>query len=166
MAFGPDVERGSDWVVTVDTVFPHHTNPLGTLFGGRVLQLMDVNAAVACNRFSRRIAVTASTEPVDFRNPVYAGEILEVKSRVAWAGRTSMIVRCEARGENPTSGERRLCTIGHYNFVALDDARRPTEVPRLRVESDEERRHWEVGRRVREAILARRAEDARHPEDG
>lgn len=156
MPFDRDDVRSSEWVTTVDTVFPHHTNPLGTLFGGRVLQIMDVNAAIACNRFSRRIAVTASTEPIDFRNPVYVGEILEVRSRVAWVGSSSMIVRCEVQGENPTSGERRLCTIGHYNFVAIGDDGRPAPVPRLRVASPMEHGHWETGQRVRDDIERRR----------
>ena len=119
----------SDWVVTVDTVFPNQVNPLGTLFGGVVLQWMDINASVACVRFCRQASVTASTEPVDFRNPIYVGEIVEVKSRVAWTGRTSMIVRSEVHGENPITGERRLCTIGHLNFVAIGEDGRPTPVP-------------------------------------
>lgn len=156
MAIDPSETRASDWVTTVDTVFPHHANPVGTLFGGRALELMDVNASIACNRFCRRIAVTASTEPVDFRNPVRVGDILEVRSRVAWVGSTSMIVRCEVHSENPTSGERLLTTVGHLNFVAIDDQGRPARVPRLRVQTEMERRHFEVGRRVREAILKRR----------
>jgi acyl-CoA hydrolase len=148
--------RRSDWVTTVDTVFPHHANPLGTIFGGRVLELLDVNSAIACYRFARSVVVTASMEPVDFRNPVHVGEILEVRSRVAWAGRTSMIVRCEVFGENPLTGDRRLCTMGHLNFVALGADERPRPVPRLLVETDEEREHWDIAARVREAILARR----------
>ncbi len=148
--------RASDWVITVDTVFPNQTNPVGSVFGGRLLQLMDVNAAVACSRFCRQVVVTASTEPIDFRAPIHVGEIVEVKSRVAWTGTTSMIVRCEVHGENPLTGERRLCTIGHLNFVALGADGKPTPVPRLRVESDTERRHWETGQRVRDDIDRRR----------
>jgi acyl-CoA hydrolase len=151
-----DAPRRSDWVVTVDTVFPHHANPLGTIFGGRVLELLDVNAAIACQRFARSIVVTASTEPIDFRNPVWVGEILELRSRVAWTGRTSMIVRCEVFGENALTGERRLCTMGHMNFVALDDAGRPRPVPRLLAETELERQHHAEGARVRAAILLRR----------
>lgn len=152
--------RTADWVVAVDAVFPHHANPLGTLFGGRVLELMDVNASIACYRFSRTAVVTASAEPVDFRNPVYVGEILEVRSRVVWTGRTSMIVRAEVFGENPLSGDRRLCTIGHLNFVALDADGRPTPVPELLLRDEVERAHHREGARVREHILRRRAEQA------
>jgi len=156
MDSGPDEPVVSDWVITVDTIFPNQTNPVGSVFGGRLLQLMDVNAAAACTRFCRKVVVTASTEPIDFRAPIHVGEIVEVKSRVAWTGTTSMIVRCEVHGENPLTGERRLCTIGHLNFVALGDDGKPTPVPRLRVATAMEKRHWETGRRVREDIERRR----------
>jgi acyl-CoA hydrolase len=154
-----DGGRTADWVVTVDIVFPHHANTMGTLFGGRALELMDVNAAIACYRYARSAVVTASAEPIDFRNPVHVGEILDVRGRVVWAGRTSMIVRSELYGENPLSGDRRLCTVGHLTFVALDDAGRPTAVPRLRLESDQQRRHHAIGARVRAETLRRRAHD-------
>lgn len=151
-------ERVSEWITTFDTVFPNHVNPLGTLFGGRVLELMDINAAIACWRFCRLPSVTASTEPVDFRAPIYVGEIIELRSRVAYVGRTSMIVRCEVFGENPASGERRLCTVGHMNFVALGSDKKPTPVPPLRVETELERHHHRVAQAVKEGIAARRAQ--------
>ena len=151
------------WAVTLDIVFPNHANPLGTLFGGRVLELMDINASIACQRFCRHAVVTASTEPVDFRNPIYVGEIVELKSRVAWTGKTSMIVRCEVHGENPLSGERRLCTIGHLNFVAIGADGKPTPVPALEVATPLEQHHFEVAQAVREAMLLRRRQKAYAP---
>lgn len=154
----PQPAQPSAWVFTVDTVFPHHANPFGTLFGGRVLELMDVNASIACSRFCRMPAVTASTEAIDFRNPIFVGEIVEVRSRVAWAGRSSMIVRCEVHGENPLSGERRLCTIGHLNFVAIDKDFKPTAVPALLLTTELEHNHHRDAARVREAMELRRAQ--------
>ncbi|NBC95437.1 MAG: acyl-CoA thioesterase [Deinococcus-Thermus bacterium] len=159
MPIDPGETRRSPWLTSLSSVFPHHANPLGTLFGGHALQLMDVNASIACNRFCRHIAVTASSEPIDFRNPVRVGDILEVRSRVAWVGRTSMIVRTEVHSEHPTSGERRLTTVGHLNFVAIGEDGRPAAVPRLAVDTEEERRHYQVAERVRAAIQARRAEE-------
>jgi acyl-CoA hydrolase len=156
MSLNPESIQVSEWVATVDTVFPNHANPLGTLFGGRVLELMDVNAAIAATRFCRQPAVTASTEPIDFHNPIYVGEIIEVKSRVAWVGTTSMIIRCEVHGENPLTGERRLCTVGHMSFVAIGDDGKPCKVPRVRVETEIEKLHHIEGQRVREAIMHRR----------
>lgn len=155
----------ADWVVAVDIVFPNHANPLGTLFGGRVLELMDINASIACQRFCREAVVTASTEAVDFRNPIYVGEIIELKSRVAWTGKTSMIVRCEVHGENPLSGERRLCTIGHLNFVAIGADGKPTAVPRVEAKTSLERHHYKVAAAVREAMLLRRKNASYQPSD-
>ncbi len=163
MPIDPTETRPSQWVVTTDAVFPNQTNPLGTLFGGHVLQLMDINAAIACQRFCRQAVVTASTEPIDFRNPIHVGEIVEVKSRVVWTGTTSMIVRSEVHGENPLTGERRLCTVGHMNFVAIGEDGRPVHVPTLRVDSALERRHWETGQRVRDDILRRRQSKGYQP---
>ena len=56
--------RRAAWVVTVDAVFPNHANTMGTLFGGRAMELMDINAAIACYRYARRAVVTASAEPM------------------------------------------------------------------------------------------------------
>lgn len=150
----------SDWVMHVDLVFPQDANPLGTMFGGRVLQIMDVNSAIASFRFCRKAAVTASSEPVDFRGPIRVGDIIEVRSRLAWAGRSSMIVRNEVYSENPLTGERNLCTIGHMNFVAIGADGRPSPVPELELRSAEEELHWQQGERVRQHILARREAEA------
>lgn len=140
----------------VDMVFPQDTNPLGTMFGGRVMQIMDVNSAIAAFRFCRMAAVTASSEPIDFRTPISVGDVVEVRSRIAWTGRSSMIVRSEVYSENPLTGDRLLCTIGHMNFVALGQDGKPAEVPELLRRDDMEERHWREGMRVREHILARR----------
>lgn len=126
---------------------------------------MDVNASIACIRFCRQAVVTASTEAIDFRNPIYVGEIIEVRSRVAWTGRTSMIVRAEVYGENPMSGERRLCTTGHMNFVALDSEGNPAAVPPLEVISELEQQHYQAAERVRETILHRRHPNHKDPQD-
>ncbi len=146
----------SDWVTHVDMVFPQDTNPLGTMFGGRVMQIMDVNSAIAAFRFCRMAAVTASSEPIDFRTPISVGDVVEVRSRIVWTGRSSMIVRSEVHSENPLTGERRLCTIGHMNFVALGQDGKPAAVPELVRRDELEERHWREGVRVREHILARR----------
>lgn len=145
----------------VDMVFPQDTNPLGTMFGGRVMQIMDVNCAIAAFRFCRMAAVTASSEPIDFRTPIHVGDVIEVRSRVAWAGRSSMIIRSEVFSENPLTGERNLCTIGHMNFVAIGEDGRPAPVPELTRRDEAEKRHWLEGEQVREHILERREQAER-----
>jgi acyl-CoA hydrolase len=157
--------RASEWVVTHDLVFPNHANTMGTLFGGRALELLDINAAIACYRYARRQVVTASSESIDFRTPVRVGEILEVRSRVVWTGRTSMIVRGELIGESPRSGKRRLCTVGYMSFVALGEDGKPTPVPPLRCDDTEATRLYALGAQVHEQIVRRRQQqpDDRNP---
>lgn len=116
----------------VDLVFPNQTNHLGTLFGGHALSMMDKAASIAAHRYCRNTVVTASIERTDFLVPVYEGELAEVTARVVRTGRTSMVVEVELNAENMVTGDRRLCTRGQFNMVALDEHGRPTPVPALR----------------------------------
>jgi len=112
----------------VDLVFPNQTNHLGTLFGGHALAMMDKAASIAAHRYCRHTVVTASIDRTDFLVPVYEGELAEVTATVVKTGRTSMVVLVELVAENMLTGERRVCTRGTFNMVALDENRRPTPV--------------------------------------
>ncbi len=113
----------------VDLVFPNQTNHLGTLFGGHALSMMDKAASIAAHRYCRTTVVTASIERTDFLAPVYEGELAEVTASVIKTGRTSMVVEVELHAENMLTGDRRLCTRGKFNMVALDEHGKPTSVP-------------------------------------
>ena len=113
----------------VDLVFPNQTNHLGTLFGGHALSMMDMAASIAAHRYARNTVVTASIERTDFLTPVYEGELVEVTGKVIRTGRTSLVVQVELMAENLLNGERRLCTRGEFNMVALDKTGKPTPVP-------------------------------------
>jgi acyl-CoA hydrolase len=130
------------------------------MFGGEVMALMDKTAAIAALQFCRRPVVTASSERIDFRTPIHAGEIIEASARVIYVGRSSMIVRVHIFAEHPLQGVRRLCTTGYFSMVALAEAGRPALVPELILESDEQQREWQVGEELRRAIEARRASGA------
>jgi acyl-CoA hydrolase len=116
----------------VDLVFPNQTNHLGTLFGGHALSMMDMAASIAAHRYCRHSVVTASIERTDFLVPVYEGELAEVTAWVAKTGRTSMVVEVELMAENMISGDRRLCTRGQFNMVALDEHGKPTPIQPLK----------------------------------
>ncbi len=115
----------------VEIVFPNHTNHLGTLFGGQAMAWMDKAAFLAAARYSRRTVVTAHSDQVDFKLPIRIGEMVETVGRVVEVGRSSMTVQVELIAEDLHSGERKLCTRGHFVMVALDADGRPTSVPPL-----------------------------------
>ncbi len=148
-------------VRAADIVLPNQTNGHGTMFGGDVMALMDRAAAIAALRFCRTPVVTASTERIDFRTPIQAGEIIEAVSRVIYVGRTSLIVRIHIYAEHPLIGERRVCTTGYFSMVAVDDAGRPVPVPQLLLEDAEAQAEWHIGEEIRRVIDARRKKEAR-----
>lgn len=149
--------RSTVRVTTTEIVLPGNTNTHGTMFGGDVLALMDKTAAIAALRFCRQPVVTASTERIDFRTPIRLGDIIEAHAWVIHTGRTSLIVRIDIYAEQPLSGERHRCTTGYYSFVSIDAHGKPQPVPRLRVETEAERRDWQRGEEIRQLIQERRS---------
>ena len=114
-----------------EVVFPGQTNQLGTLFGGHALRMMDMAAAVAAYRHTRRTVVTAATENVVFERPVKQGQLAELTARVESVGRTSVRVRVDLVSEDMSDGVRTHCANGHFVLVAIDDDGTPVAVPPL-----------------------------------
>ncbi len=148
--------RRAPEVHVTDIILPNQTNNFNTMFGGEVMALMDKAAAIAGLRFCRRPLVTASSERIDFRTPIHAGEIIEAVAKVIYVGRTSMIVRVHIFAEHPLQGEVRLCTTGYFSMVAVDDQGHAVPVPRLLLETGEDYAEWATGEEIRRAIDARR----------
>jgi acyl-CoA hydrolase len=137
-------------VEMVEVVLPNDTNPLGNVLGGRVMHLIDMAGAIAAHRHSRRIVVTASMDELHFLSPIRVGQLILLRSSVNYVARSSMEVGVKVFSENILTGERRHTSTAYLSFVAIDDNGKPTEVPRLLLETKEERRRW------REAVARRR----------
>ena len=158
----PPARAAADVHIT-NIVLPNQTNNYGTMFGGEVLALMDKAAGIAGVRFCRQPVVTASTERIDFRTPIHAGEIIEAIAKVIYVGRTSLVVRIHIYAEHPLIGERRVCTTGYFSMVSVDEHGHPTPVPRLLLEDEQARAEWEMGEEIRQVIEARRRRSADQP---
>jgi len=155
-----EAPRAAPEVHVTDIVLPNQTNNFGTMFGGEVMALMDKAAAIAGLRFCRQPLVTASSERIDFRTPIHAGEIIEAIARVIYVGRTSMIVRVHIYAEHPLKGDRRVCTTGYFSMVSVNPQGQPLPVPRLSLEDDEARAEWAIGEEIRQVIDLRRKRGA------
>jgi acyl-CoA hydrolase len=136
-----------------DIVFPEDTNPYGTMFGGHAYAMMDKAAFLAANRFAHTLAVTASSESIDFNVPIRVGMILEAVAQVVFTGRTSMVVRVTLTCRAPLSTEEQQATVGYFTMVAVDETGAPIAVPPLLVEDQAE---WDHAERIRAAAVARR----------
>lgn len=127
-------------VVMTETVLPGDGNALGTAFGGKIAQWIDVAAAIACQRHCRHRVVTASMDDLHFLMPIRVGMIVELRAQVNAAFRTSMEAGVRIESEDPLSGERRHACTAFLTFVAQDEEGRPVQVPQLVLESEEDRR--------------------------
>jgi uncharacterized protein (TIGR00369 family) len=119
---------------------PEDANPAGNVHGGVVMKYVDTAAGVVAIRHSRKIAVTASIDRLDFHHPVYVGDLLILKASVNLVGRTSLEVGVRVEAENLLTGEIRHTASAYLSFVALDEKGAPSQVPPLILETDDEKR--------------------------
>lgn len=127
------------FVVKTSIVLPPDTNNYGTLFGGKLMAYIDDIAAIAAMRHSRRNCVTASTDSVDFLHPIYEGNSVCLEAFVTYTGRTSMEIFVKVIAEDLLTGERNVCAMSFLTMVAIDDNGKPTPVPAVVPETDEEK---------------------------
>jgi acyl-CoA hydrolase len=142
-----------------EVVLPGDTNALGTIFGGKVMQWIDVAASVAGLRHSGGSVVTASIDALTFLTPIHIGEIVVLKSSVNYVGKTSMEIGVRVEAESPYNGARRYTTKAYLTFVAIDAEGKPRSVPPLLLENEEDRRRHDdaVARRAARLALRERA---------
>jgi len=112
-------------VVMTETVLPGDGNPIGTAFGGKIAQWIDVAAAIACQRHCRERVVTASMDDLHFLRPIRVGMIVELRAQVNATFRTSMESGVRIESEDPLSGERQHVCTAFLTFVAQDEHGRP-----------------------------------------
>ena len=139
-------------------VLPHQANVHGTVLGGTVMHWIDLAAAVTANRHCRRPVVTAAFDEMSFLAPINVGQLALIRARITLADKSSMEIRVEVDSEDLLSGERRHTSTAYVTFVALDPVtRRPTTVPPLILETDEERAEHVSGLERRRLRLERRS---------
>ncbi len=144
-------------VEMTEIVLPNDANVLGNILGGKVMHLIDIACAIAAHRHCRRPVVTASMDYLDFKHPIKVGELIIVKASVNRVFRTSMECGAKVFSENLNTGERKHTSTAYLTFVALDETRRPVEIPPVYPETDEEKRRYKEAGERREHRIQQRA---------
>lgn len=134
---------------------PEHSNSQGRVHGGVVLKLCDECGGIVAARHARRPVVTVTVDSVTFHRPIELGSLLLIHGRITYVGTTSMEVELRVEAENLLTGEIVHTNSAFFVYVALDENRRPTPVPRLDLQNNEERRRYEQGRERQAARIAR-----------
>lgn len=137
-------------IVFARTMTQLDANLVGKVHGGVIMREVDSAAGTAASRHAGRVCVTAAIDELSFLEPVEVGDILIVKARVNYVGRSSMEVGVRVEAEPWTGGERRHTTSAYLTMVALGPDGKPVEVPPLVPETDEERRRCDRARIRRE----------------
>jgi uncharacterized protein (TIGR00369 family) len=130
-----------------------HANLLGNVHGGWIMKLADEAGALSCMRHAQKKVVTVAIDSMTFRQPIRLGDLVILNSEVTYTGRTSMEVTVEVVAENPFTGERLHTNTAYLVYVALDDEGRPTGVPPVKAETEEDRRKMEQAQQRQERRL-------------
>lgn len=145
-------------VETVHIVRPNHLNGAERLFGGILMQWIDEVAALAAKRHTHRNVITASVDNLSFLKGAYQRDVIVIRGKVTYVGRTSMEVKVDSYVEN-IDGERILINRAFFTMVALNDHDKPVVVPELELVTEEERQEWEKAKLRREMRMRRKEED-------
>lgn len=150
-------KRVADSITTdVEILMPSNLNGYERLFGGQLMQWIDVVAAVAARRHSGCEVTTACMDYLEFLSPAYVNETLLLEARVTYVGTTSMEVRVDTFVE-ALNGEKRRVNRAYIVMVALDtETRKPTPVPPLLLETEEDHAEWAAGMERMKARKARK----------
>ncbi len=144
-------------VETVHIVRPTHLNAAGRLFGGVLMQWIDECAGVVAKRHCMSNITTASVDNLRFIRGAYQDDLVVIRAKMTYTGRTSMEIRVDTYVE-ALDGMRKPINRAYLTVVALDENDRPKEVPRLIVESETEKAEWEGALKRRKNRLMRREE--------
>lgn len=139
-------------------MLPEHANAYGNVHGGLIMKMVDETGGIAAMRHAQRPCVTVAMDSMSFVSPVHVGELLCCVASVNYVGKSSLEVGVRVHAENPITGVITHTNSAYLVYVAIDDDGRPTQVPALLLETDEERRRWEQARERQAHRLSRKRE--------
>jgi acyl-CoA hydrolase len=133
----------SSQTIKAEIVCPDDTNPMGILMGGKLVQWMDIAAAVSAQIHAGGICVTASINHVEFKQPARLGDIVVILSKLTRAFTTSMEIFVQAFVRSFHDTPEVLIGEAYFTFVALNQCFKATAVPEVMPESEAERARYD-----------------------
>lgn len=144
-------------------MLPTDANPHGNVHGGTIMKLADTAGGIAAMRHARCRVVTVMIDSMSFLEPVYVGDLVTIRARLTWTGRSSMEVEVTVEAEQVRTGRVTRTSSAYLVYVALDDDDHPCPVPPLLTETPEEQRRWQEAEARQAYRLAHRtAEQGSH----
>ena len=132
----------------VQILLNEHMNGFKRLFGGKLMEWIDIVAAVVARRHSNHNVTTVSVDRLHFQASAHVNDTVILVGRMTYVGKTSMEVRVDTFIED-LSGKRKRISCAYLGLVALDENEKPIEVPRLLPQTEEELQEWQAGKKRR-----------------
>lgn len=148
------VKKCSESLVNMtELVLPNDTNGLDNLMGGRLMHWMDIAAAIAAQKHSNRIVVTASVDNISFSEPIRKGNAVTINAFVTRAFTSSMEVYLEVTAEDIPADKKVHTNTAFFTFVAVDQTGSPINIPEAEPETELEKELFEGALRRRQLRL-------------
>ena len=139
--------------ILTEIVLPNDTNNLDNLMGGKLMNWMDITAAISAQRHSNRTSVTASVNNVSFNNPIPRGSVVTIEANISRSFNSSMEIFLDVWAEDTLSGEKTKCNEAIYTFVAVSKLGKPVKVPEVIPEPKTEKIRFDGALRRRQLSL-------------
>ena len=147
-----DEAYSTDPVIQLNEVFPGDTNALDTLFGGRLMAIMDTAAGMAASKFAHRNFVTVSVDALKFRRPAYQGDVIRTTAKIVWTSpRTAGIHVISCRLSRSEWIGEEICS-GFFFMVAIDRDMKAINIPQFNPETEEDKKLRKLAKKAREAM--------------
>jgi acyl-CoA hydrolase len=140
-------------IIMTELVLPNDTNIFGNLMGGRLMYWMDIASALSAQKHCNAPVVTASVDNISFENPIKLGNVVHIEAKVSRAFNTSMEVHMKVWGEDLKRQYKYKSNEAYYTFVALGPDNKPSPVPQLVPETEDEKKLFEGALRRRQLRL-------------
>ncbi len=97
---------------------------------------MDLAGGVFASKITKSRTVTVAIEAMNFRKPVFVGDLVSVHATLVRIGKTSITVHLDAWVLRRKEMQSILVTDGNFTYVAIDDQGHPQAIPRRRRNRD------------------------------
>jgi uncharacterized protein (TIGR00369 family) len=132
---------------------PAQANSFGSIHGGEIMKLMDNTAGALAIRYAKSHVVTARVDQLEFLRPVYVGNLVTCRGKIAYVGKTSLEVFLTVEVEEIATGKKSDRALeAFFTLVALDAQGKPKPVPQdYKPVTDEEKRIYKIAKERRDA---------------
>jgi acyl-CoA hydrolase len=138
-------------------VMPQDINGYGRLFGGKLMQWIDIMAGIVSKRHAETEITTVAVDNLYFKHGAYLNDMIVLSGKVTYVGKTSVEVRVDTYREE-LDGTRRMINRAYVVMVGIDQEGKPVEVPLLLVDTAVQKAEWESGIKRYELRKERRIE--------